>query len=149
MASTRLHDATAREALVARVDRLRPDSTRQWGKMSVDQMLHHLNAGLEMTLGRLPAQRKAVGIPRPLLKFLVFNLPWPKGKAPTAPELIAAGTYDFESERARLKSLMLEVGAKPMAGLWVDHPAFGPLTGRECSLLQRKHIDHHLRQFGV
>jgi hypothetical protein len=147
--ATRIHDAPARDALIARVDRLRADSQRQWGKMRVDQMLHHLNAALEMTLGRLTAERKPVGIPRPLLKLLVFNLPWPKGKAPTAPELIAADTYDFENERARLKQLIQEVGAKPIGGQWVDHPAFGPLSGRECSLLQHKHIDHHLRQFGA
>jgi hypothetical protein len=41
-------------------DALRPDSPRRWGRMSVGQML----------------------CPRPLMKFIVINLPWPKG-APT------------------------------------------------------------------
>jgi len=144
-----LHDSTARQALQARVDALRPDSPRQWGLMRVDQMLRHVNAALEMTLGRLETRRKRIPIPLPVFKFLVFNLPWPKGKAPTAPELIAADTYDFEKERARLKQLIGEVSAKPVDGHWVVHPAFGPLTGSECTKLQYKHLDHHLRQFGV
>ena len=145
----RLHDKTAREGLLERVGRLRPDAQRRWGKMTVDQMLHHVNAALEMSLGRLPTKRKRIAIPLPLFKFIAFNLPWPKGRAPTAPELKATGTYDFAKEQARLKSLINEVSVKALDGIWTEHPAFGPLTGDECSRLQHKHVDHHLKQFGV
>ena len=144
-----LHDSTTRAAILARIDQLEPDSPRLWGKMRIDQMLRHLNAALEMTLGRLPANDKPTGIPRPLLKFMVLNLPWPKGKAPTAPELIAADTYEFEAERQKLKKLVDEVAQKSVEGVWLQHPAFGTMTGRESTKLQYKHIDHHLRQFGA
>ena len=144
-----LHDVAARQSLEARIDRLRPDSVRQWGTMRVDQMLRHVNSALEMTLGRLETKPKKVPLPRPLLKLLVLLLPWPKGKAPTAAELIAADTYDFEVERERLRRLVKEVASRSLDGVWLTHPAFGPLTGLECTRLQSKHIDHHLRQFGV
>ena len=144
-----LHDAPTRAAVLKRIDQLRPDSQRTFGKMRVDQMLRHVNAALEMTLGRLQAKPKPVGIPIFLLKFLVFNLPWPKGKAPTAPELIAADTYEFEVERQKLKALIDELSKKSTDGIWVQHPAFGPLTGAESTRLQYRHLDHHLSQFGV
>lgn len=144
-----LHDAAIRQSILDRIDRLTPTSQRQWGKMRVDQMLRHLNAAMEMTLGRLEAKPRAIGIPRPLLKLFVFHMPWPKGKAPTAPELIAADSYEFESERGRLKQLIGEVAARETHGIWQHHPAFGPLTGTESSRLQYRHCDHHLRQFGV
>ena len=38
-----LHDVAHRSALIERVRALRPDSARRWGKMSVDQMLWHVN----------------------------------------------------------------------------------------------------------
>jgi hypothetical protein len=34
-------------------------------------------------------------------------------------------------------------------GPWPDHPAFGRLSGAAWGALSYKHIDHHLRQFGV
>ncbi len=143
-----LHDAGPRQALLDRIETLRPDSQRQWGTMSADQMLHHLNAALEMTLGRLQAKPKPVPMPKALFKLLVINMPWPKG-APTAPELLARDRYDFEAERRRLRELVAEIGNKPVHGHWTNHPVFGPMTGRECTKLQHKHINHHLKQFGV
>lgn len=43
-----LHDAAHREALRGRVGSLRPGSQRRWGKMTVDQMLWHVNETLLM-----------------------------------------------------------------------------------------------------
>ena len=48
------HDAT-RERFQRRIDRLTPDSERQWGKMSVDQMVCHLSDQLRLALGELSA----------------------------------------------------------------------------------------------
>ena len=126
-----------------------PESQRQFGKMRVDQMLRHLNWAMEMTLGRYPVGRQAVPLPRPIFKILVLLMPWPKGKAQTARELVRGGTYDFESERTRLKALVNEAGSKSPNGVWLEHPAFGPMNGHESSRLQYRHVDHHLRQFGV
>jgi hypothetical protein len=143
-----LHDRGRRTALLERIAALRPDSPRQWGTMTADQMLHHLNSAMELTLGRLQAAPKPVPLPKPLFKWLVINLPWPKG-APTAPELIAGEHYDFEAERDRLRDLVTEISDKPVQGHWTHHPVFGAMSGRDCTRLQHKHIDHHLRQFGV
>lgn len=144
-----LHDVRFREEVKRRVRALTPQTGRQWGKMSVDQMLWHVNCGLENALGRYPIAAIKIPVPKFLLKFIVLNLPWRKGNTPTAPELLASASHDFEHERSRMLVLLDDFGAVSIDGRWEDSALLGPLTGREWSRLQGKHVDHHLRQFGV
>ena len=144
-----LHDAAFREASKNRLRALRPDATRHWGQMSIDQMLWHVNGGLENALGRFPVAPVRVPLPKSLMKVAVFYLPWGKGKTPTAPELVAKGTHDFEQERDKLFRLIDEFSAKSIEGTWGDSAFLGPMRGRDWSRLMAKHVDHHLRQFGV
>jgi hypothetical protein len=66
--------------------------------MSVDQSLHHLNAALEMTLGRLPAKPKPIPILKSLFKLYRSESAMAERRA-NAPELLAGEPYDFEAER--------------------------------------------------
>jgi hypothetical protein len=118
--------------------------------MSVDQMLWHVNAGLAMAIGQLelPPQKAPIPLPRPLMRFLVLNLPWPKG-APTLAPFVAKASYDFDVERRRCSQLIDAVAGKPIDGAWPSHPVMGAMSGRDVSRLQAKHLDHHLKQFGV
>lgn len=143
-----LHDAVHRTKLASRLKSLRPDTARQWGMMTIDQMLWHVNAALGMALGRVAVPRDKLPLPLPIMRFLVINLPWPKS-APTNPSLIATGSYDFERERETTLKLMAEIGQKELASEWGEHPLLGRMSGPQVSKLQAKHIDHHLRQFGV
>jgi hypothetical protein len=143
-----LHDTTYRTQLELRIRAVRPDSTRVWGKMSPDQMFRHINVGLSMANGETALAELKSPLPRPVMKFLVLNLPWPKG-APTAPAFLAEGTYDLESERARCLELVGTVAGRPLDSLAQKHPMFGAMSGKDVSRLQAKHLDHHLRQFGV
>jgi hypothetical protein len=57
---------------------------------------------------------------------------------------------DFEAECSRLATRIDQVvqrGATKTEGL--VHPFFGRLSGDEWGRLIYKHLDHHLRQFGV
>ncbi len=40
-------------------------------------------------------------------------------------------------------------GQQDAQGDWPKHPLFGPLSGEEWGALSWKHLDYHLRQFGV
>jgi hypothetical protein len=144
-----LHDSTYRESLKARVQTLRPDARRQWGKMTVDQMLWHLNCGLENALGRYPIATVTVPIPHVVLKFVVIRLPWRKGSTPTAPELLAKGSYDFTKEKRKLLHVVDEFTTRPLDGRWADSAFLGPMTGQQWSRLMAKHINHHLQQFSA
>jgi DinB superfamily len=116
--------------------------------MSVDQMLWHISQGLELALGQITTPAQKVPLPRPIMKFIVLNLPWPKG-APTVDVARATQEYDFEAERQRCLQLLDVFAAKKLNEPWPTNPIFGPVTGRFVSRVQTKHLDHHLKQFGV
>ena len=147
--ATLLHDSEPRAGLRARVQMLCPESPRQWGSLSVDQMLRHVNTSLQLALGELSAQPQGNLLTRSVVRWLVFYAPWPKGGTPTLQEMIIRERYDFSAEREHLLELMERVASKPLAEPWPEHAAFGPMSGWEWSRLQFRHIDHHLRQFGA
>lgn len=143
-----IHDSAVQSSLVSRLDRLDRNATPRWGRMSVDQMLWHVNEALLSALGRVQPEPGRPPIPRAVVKFIVLNLPWPRG-APTNRRFIATAHHDFEAERTRCRALLAELAERPLSTLDGEHPAFGRMSGRDQSRLQAKHLDHHLRQFGV
>jgi hypothetical protein len=144
-----LHDERCRADLQRRLTSLRPDAQRRWGRMSVAQMLWHVNEAMEGALGRIKADAMRVPLPRPVLKFLVLNAPWGKG-APTLKRWIPQhDSYDFASERDRCCRLVDEIAARPLEDAWPDSPTLGRMTGKDVSRLHAKHLNHHLTQFGA
>jgi len=144
-----VHDPAYKAEILRRLRTLRPDSQRRWGKMSVGQMLWHVNEAMEGALGRIEVERMKVPLPRPLLKFLVLNGPWGKG-APTLKRWIPQNdNYDFASEHERCCRLVDDIASKPLTSAWPDSPMLGRMTGTDVSRLQAKHLNHHLTQFGV
>ncbi len=140
----------ARATILARIDQLTPQSVPAWGRMNVSQMLTHLTDALRMTFGELPVKDKHVPLMRhfPLKQLVIYVVPFPKG-APTAPELIARVPESFEAERAQCKAYISRFGDRTTSPRFAPHPLFGPLTVTQMGALVHKHIDHHLRQFGV
>lgn len=145
-----LHDPGVRDAIKNRVAALRADAKRQWGRMTVDQMLWHVNCGLENSLGRYEVKEHPIPlVPNALVKWAVLTLPWRRGKTPTAPEFVAKQQYDFGAEQARLLHLVDEVTSRPTASPWPRSSFMGEMSGGDWSRLHAKHLDHHLSQFGA
>lgn len=42
-----------------------------------------------------------------------------------------------------------QIAAGPQEKTWPPHPLFGPLSWREWGVVTHRHVDHHLKQFGV
>ena len=147
-----LHDPTVLSTIRSRVESLTPQAQPRWGKMTVDQMLWHVNGGLDMATGKGTfGKMKLPPIPIGLMKFMVLNVPWPKG-APTIPEIDAAKVgprCEFEAERARCLALIDELASRDVTAEWPKHPGFGVFAGPQWSALMAKHLDHHLKQFSV
>ena len=144
-----LYAEAARRELVNRVGRLTTDSLPRWGKFDAPRMVVHCSDAIRMALGRIPTKSKNLPIRHPPLKQLfVYWLPWPKG-APTAPELLQRSPAEWDAEVAVLFELMEEVGSVPRSFEWPEHPAFGRMSRRAWGVLGYRHLDHHLRQFGV
>ena len=143
-------DTATREEICRRVDRLTTDSKAQWGKFNAAQMLAHVNDAMLMALGDVEAAPKATPFRRwPLKQLIVYVAPWPRS-APTAPELLTrCDGAKFADEKAAFRQVAGRLAAKPRQDAWPEHPAFGALTHRAWGVLEYRHADHHLRQFGV
>jgi hypothetical protein len=147
-----LFDPAGLESAVQRVQALTPESQPQWGKMGVAAMLAHLNVAYEM-LYETKHKR-----PNALVRFLLTTFlkgkvvgptPYPRN-APTAPQFKIAESRDFMTERNRLVAYMrrmFDEGSVRFEGR--ESASFGPLTASEWNVMFSKHLDHHLRQFGV
>lgn len=143
-----LFDERHRHGLLARIDRVTADSRPQWGKMNAEMMLAHLVASMRMAAGELPTKSKKLFIRFfPLRELLVYWLPWPKG-VPTAEELLPSDRGTVEDNKRELARLIRTVG-ESTSTTWPTHPAFGNLGRRGWGVLTWRHLDHHLRQFGV
>jgi len=120
--------------------------------MSLAQMLAHCSAGFEMAAGQIRPSRALIGrIIGPAVKRVVVRDEEPmRRNSPTAKELLMKGEWDFEAERKRLSDLIDRFAAAgPAACTSHPHPFFGTLTPDEWAIMMYKHMDHHLRQFGV
>jgi hypothetical protein len=135
-----------------RIAQLKPQSQRQWGKMNPAQAVAHCAAGLELALGirtppRLFLGRIIGGIIKP--KALGDDQPM-RRNSPKVKGLVVLDERDLEKERERLTGLIDRFAAAGPAGCTAHpHSFFGPLTPEEWAVLMYKHLDHHLRQFGV
>ncbi|RYF79037.1 MAG: DUF1569 domain-containing protein [Chitinophagaceae bacterium] len=141
------------ENIKTRIQKLDENSVRQWGKMNVDQMLSHCIDGLRMIIGELKTDKKAPKLIQFLLKTFVINgKQFPKN-SPTAAELNRHKTPGFQSKNiAEAKQTLLTYIDKlknASDDQFGEHPAFGKMSKTEYGVLVYKHLDHHLRQFGV
>jgi hypothetical protein len=144
-----LFDSAAREVIRARVDRLTPQHAAKWGKFDAGRMIVHLTDQLRAALGEMQCAPKNTPFRNPILKrLIIYWLPWPQG-APTAPEFLARPPAAWEEDIAALRAAMDRFGARTPADAWPEHPTFGKLSGRMWGVLAWRHMDHHLRQFGV
>jgi hypothetical protein len=146
-----LFDPAGLAVMLARLDSLRPDSPRQWGKMDVAQMLSHCRQPLRVALGDLPLKRSLVGLlfGRLAKRKLLDPKPWSHGM-PTAPEFRINNPRNFQEEQAALRALVDRFGRGGPASLSRQpHPFFGALSSEEWQALQWRHLDHHLQQFGA
>jgi transposase InsO family protein len=70
--------------------------------------------------------------------------------SPTQKSLVVADDRDLKMEQQRLSGLIDRFAAAGPHGCTKHpHSFFGHLTPQEWALLQYKHLDHHLRQFGA
>ncbi|HXE30771.1 MAG TPA: DUF1569 domain-containing protein [Terriglobales bacterium] len=148
-----LFDATVVDQVQTRLAGLTPHSERRWGKMSVAQMLSHCAISLQWATGEVVPEKAPLPIRLigRLVKPLVFRNDDPmKKNSPTAKSLLVAGEREFGAERERLSGLIAKFAAGGAAGCTSNpHSFFGQMTPGQWAILMYKHLDHHLRQFGV
>jgi len=137
--------------IIERIKALTEGNPAQWGKMNAAQMLVHTQVALKVAMGDVNIKR---GLPGLLFgnfarKQLTKDKPF-KHNLPTAKEFLVRTQPNFEEERRKLLALVSRfTDGGPDALAKGPHPFFGRMTVQEWDVLQWKHLDHHLRQFGV
>ena len=139
----------AREELLARAGKLRPEAPAQWGKLNCSRMLAHVTDGLRMATGELRVAPKSSPLKyTPIKQLIIYWLPFPKS-APTAPELLARAPGEWEREVSQFRDALQQFVSRKDEQQWPAHPAFGNLSNKDWGVLVYRHIDHHFKQFGV
>ena len=111
-------------------------------------MLSHLADWMLMAKGEL--KTAAINGPlryAPLKQLVIYWLPFPKN-VPTAPELLGRKPLEWTIARAAVRQHVQSfANMDPKA--WPEHPVFGKMPPRAWCLFAYRHMDHHLRQFGI
>jgi hypothetical protein len=141
-------------AFPARINALTPDARRQWGSMSVGQMLTHCTDQLQIVLGEKPARSVGNSFSRWLTKWVVLGTvrDMPKNLR-TVPELdpnkeLMTQPGDFAKDRENLLAALARLYNLP-DNQPISHPVFGTMSKSQAIKLSHIHLDHHMRQFGV
>jgi hypothetical protein len=147
-----LFDKDPHNEILNRINKLKISTKPQWGTMNVNQMVKHCHGPIQVAMGT-----KELNANLGFMKKLVFKLfksslyndrPWKKS-IPTAPEYVIRNHPEFKIEKATLIDLVNEFHGLKNKTDWIAHPLFGSLTPEQWGKAQYKHLDHHLRQFGV
>jgi hypothetical protein len=143
-----LFDPAVKQDIIDRINQLTPQSKREWGKMGVAQMLAHCQMPLGVAVGKHKLQGSfLIKLLGPLFKSQLYNDKPFKQNLPTDKSFKIADAKDFEKEKQNLIQMINEFSENTMSG--EPHPFFGKLTKEQWSKGTWKHLDHHLKQFGV
>ena len=143
-----VNDAVKQE-IVERISKLTASTQHQWGKMDVAQMLAHVQIPIGVAFGTNTVKGNwLMKLILPLFKKALYDdKPWKQG-LPTDKTFIMTGqSKDFEEEKKQLLDKINRFSESNMIN--EKHPVFGKLTKEQWSKATWKHIDHHLKQFGV
>ncbi|UOK42300.1 MULTISPECIES: DUF1569 domain-containing protein [Flavobacterium] len=145
-----LFDPKGTQDIIERINKLQPTALSQWGKMTVGQMLEHCQGPLKVAFGEIQIKKGIMAFlfGKMAKKKLVSRRPFDHN-LPTAKEFIVKHDPEFENAKAELINSISRFSKGPSTIKNLKHPFFGHMTEKEWDTAQWKHLDHHLRQFGV
>src|SRR5215210_5672954 len=119
-----IFDKTTRDEIINRINSLNENSTAQWGKMNVSQMLKHCTQWDEMALGKMKYKQSFLGrlFGKIALKNMMKDEPMKKNM-PTVPSFIIKDNHDFAAEKKKWIRLLEEYEHFSNDGF--IHPFFG------------------------
>ena len=132
-----------------RIEAISENTQPVWGKMNVGQMLYHCQMPLNIILEKENYGVKPNWLINLLFKKSMYSDKLWKKNLPTAPGFKITEEKDFDTEFKAISNLLSELNAQREKEQWQPHPAFGKLSKEQWGKMQYKHLDHHLRQFGV
>ncbi len=142
--------------ILRRLQQLRPDSERRWGRMSPHQAVCHLSDAFRVTMGAKEAGERPVPklLSRTVVKWIALKAPlkWPQGvKTRPAVDQEVGGTkpVEFARDVQELEALIERFTRAQKDFQPPTHPIFGQMSEQDWQRWAYLHMDHHLRQFGL
>ena len=153
MAFPNIYSPETTVELATRISSLTNETPALWGKMNAGQMLSHCCVAYQQVLGE--NTDKPGMIMKWMLKTffkqsMVNEVPY-RPNLPTGPTFVRLNqNFDIETEKGKLIAYVQkiqELGPEQLSA--IPSLSLGKLSAMEWNNLLYKHIDHHLRQFGV
>jgi hypothetical protein len=141
-------EASTRQELANRINSLREQSNKKWGKMNVFQMLKHCTLHEDMMLGKIKIKRVLPGLLLGrifLKKVLKDDKPFGKNSPTSSLLKTTDESGDIEQQKKEWISRIEQYSNYTNPNF--VHPFFGPMTKDQIGFYAYKHADHHLRQF--
>ena len=134
-----------------RVAAIASTESRQWGTMSLAQMLAHLRLGFEISLEERETKDESRAWLLPVVWMLMFRVftRWPKGVIKASSQFLDDSAEDIEAERTQLLESMhrfVERSASEPDRIVLE-PMLGRISLKKWQRLHGVHTDYHLRQF--
>ena len=138
--------------IIERLEKLTSSTPRLWGKMNASQMMAHCNVTYQMVYEDIHPKPSFFMkfILKAFIKKKVTNDVLYKPNLPTAPAFVVGDEKDFEKEKTRLiQHIKKTQELGPAYFENKESHSFGILKATEWNNMFYKHIDHHLKQFGL
>ena len=138
------------QELIDRIEKIQYDSKPIWGKMNAAQMFAHCKVTVDIGKGEIEPKRNIIGFLFGKIALKAMIEKPIKPNLPTGKEFIIPTSVDFEKSKKNLIDSYQSLHKKGTSIITIKkHPFFGKMTIEQCDALLWKHLDHHLRQFGV
>ncbi len=136
-----------------RIYLLNEKSERRWGKMNPAQMMSHCTKILKIPTGKVAISNpnilfKVIGI-LTKIEMGILNNRIPRNM-PTFESVLCDVDCDFAEMKENLLSELEEyLELYHNKKLPRSHSLFGKMSEEQWGFMEYKHIDHHLKQFGL
>ena len=147
-----LFDKTTAEDIIARTRLLQADSKGNWGTMNATEMLLHCNKANQQIFDDTEMDYKKSTLKQQVLKFLsLYIVPQFPKNIKGAAKNDTRGKINPEAFEEQKRKFIETIQKFPdrKGPIKLMHPAFGRLSTKQWGIAAWKHMDHHLRQFGV
>jgi hypothetical protein len=137
--------------IIARIEKLENESKALWGEMNPTEMLAHCNSCNKQIFEENRTQ-SSTNIKQHFLRILALYIApnFTKGRI-SEERHDTKGKIDkleFQTQKDLFKVLINKFPQNTDT-LTLTHPAFGNISTNEWGIAAYKHMDHHLRQFGI
>lgn len=147
MAKKNLYDPAVLEEVLERMSKISADTKPEWGQMDAAQMLAHCAEGQDVYNGKPLKIPFWMRLLRPVMRPMLLAEKEFTRNAPTIDQFRITDPEDFDRQRERLINSLRTMHA--LGKRTMKHPLLGQLSSEDIGWITYKHLDHHLRQFGV